>query len=873
MARGAATATLSVLLLACGGGTSDEPTETVSSRPLAVPLRPGETELVQYQRDQPDTVLTAPFDDIRSARWLDIGFAGPCAVPHPDCRATFLTADDTDGDRPAERLAWPFTHDPLSRLTSNHSYAPVNPFPSTPGAAAPAIRMAAGGGITVAVDADGLPWVWGDNGAGLTGRRDPAYRSQPARARFDTDLPPLRAIDASTPLRDDGQAYVVAVDTSRQVWIWGAVADLTDDADAAQPVQVPFDRPNVIAVAAGARHALALRDDGTVWAWGHNGDGRLGTGQTGTGVASVPQQVLGLTRITAIAAGADHSLALDADGAVWGWGNNHDGQAGGDGQVGGDARRLNSPHRVADLGAAVAIDAGTGFSLAVRRDGTVWAWGRTEFGQTGAPATDACGGGTEPLDCSRTPQRVTGLDRVDSIAAGGNFGLARQRDGTVWAWGDNTYGQLGGLPGLGSIAPVQVQGLGPVQNIAAGARHALAAPVAESCAVGEGRVGARLMAWGDNLVGERGDGTALNAPRPTPVLTLGDDNRCAATIGHRLLVMLSGTAAGTLTSDAPGLACTVAACWQAVPDGTRVRLTATPADGAELGDWRWDCAAAGTASQATVEMTGVRHCKLRFMVAGSATARALSLTIVGDGRVTSSPAGIDCSADCEARFPLGTVLALTASPAEGATFWDFIGFACLDGMVTLDRDVSCTARFTSAPPPPEATLTLTVAAGGHVTSVPAGLDCAAGATCAQTFATGTTVQLTATPEAGFRFDRFSGDESCGASMVLTADLTCNAEFAPLNVVDGLVLSVVRTGPAAASGQVQAVSPAGAIDCGAVCDAIYPAGTVVALRAAVTGEGTFFSHWTGCNDTGTNDDGDLLCYVLMNASQTVEADFE
>ncbi|MCP3065844.1 RCC1 repeat-containing protein, partial [Myxococcus sp. K38C18041901] len=83
---------------------------------------------------------------------------------------------------------------------------------------------------------------------------------------------------------------------------------------------------NIVAMSAGTRHSLALKADGTVWAWGFNDRGQLGDGSVMTRLS--PVQVYGFERGVAVKAGFDHSLAMRADGVVWTWGNNVTGQAG-----------------------------------------------------------------------------------------------------------------------------------------------------------------------------------------------------------------------------------------------------------------------------------------------------------------------------------------------------------------------------------------------------------------------------------------------------------------------------------------------------------------------------------------------------------------
>jgi len=134
----------------------------------------------------------------------------------------------------------------------------------------------------------------------------------------------------------------------------------------------------ITAIAGGGTHSLALKNDGTVWAWGYNGYGQLGNGGTYT-TSNVPVQASGLTGgITAIMGGHHHSLALKNDGTVWAWGYNYYGQLGN-----GTNTNSNVPVRVSGLAGITKIAGGGLHSLALKNDGTVWAWGYNYYGQLG----------------------------------------------------------------------------------------------------------------------------------------------------------------------------------------------------------------------------------------------------------------------------------------------------------------------------------------------------------------------------------------------------------------------------------------------------------------------------------------------------------
>jgi alpha-tubulin suppressor-like RCC1 family protein len=247
----------------------------------------------------------------------------------------------------------------------------------------------------------------------------------------------------------------------------------------------------VISVAAGEFNSLALKLDGTIWAWGDNTYGQLGNG-TSSG-SDVPIQVPGLNGVLAVGAGFKDSLALKSDGTVWAWGYNSFGQLG-------DGNTTNSavPLRVLNLSGVIAISAGDDFDLALKADGTVWAWGENLAGELG-------NGTTTP---SNVPVQVSGLTEVLAISGGffANHALALRSDGTVWAWGDNTYGELGTGNTISSYSPVQVPNLGGVIAISAGTGFSLAL-----------KSDGTVWAWGVNLNGELGNGNNVNSATPVPV--------------------------------------------------------------------------------------------------------------------------------------------------------------------------------------------------------------------------------------------------------------------------------------------------------------------------------------------------------------------
>jgi len=250
---------------------------------------------------------------------------------------------------------------------------------------------------------------------------------------------------------------------------------------------------DIVTVAAGYNNTLALRADGTVWSWGSNGQGEIGDGTRE--LRRAPVQVRDLQRIRGIAVGL-HGLAVDDVGRVWAWGDNGWGQL-----ADGTTERRLTPIPVLRLpvqAAAVAVNwSGTSFALAT--DGTVWEWGRRRKPDLWSRSDD-----------TRVPQPVPGLSDITAIAAGSNHALALKRDGTVWAWGDNFDGQLGGQHGdqASRWRVARVEGLTDVIAVAAGTRHSVAV-----------RSDGTVWCWGANTAEALGNAGGGPQYRPGQVQT------------------------------------------------------------------------------------------------------------------------------------------------------------------------------------------------------------------------------------------------------------------------------------------------------------------------------------------------------------------
>ncbi|MDE2180364.1 MAG: hypothetical protein KGJ40_05895, partial [candidate division NC10 bacterium] len=244
-----------------------------------------------------------------------------------------------------------------------------------------------------------------------------------------------------------------------------------------------------------------------------------------------------------------------------------------------------------------------------------------------------------------------------------------------------------------------------------------------------------------------------------------------------LTVSKAGAGTGTVTSSPAGISCG-ATCSAPFTSGTTVTLTATPDAGSTFSGWSGNCS--GSSSPTTVTMTVDKSCTATFALAPSSYALTVSKAGTGTGTVTSSPAGISCGSSCSAPFTSGTTVTLTATPDTGSTFTGWSGACTGTGTctVTMTAAQSVTATFALAPSSYALTVSKAGTGTGTVTSSPAGISC--GSSCSAPFTSGTTVTLTATPDAGSTFSGWSGNCSGSSSpttVTMTAAKSCTATFA------------------------------------------------------------------------------------------------
>jgi alpha-tubulin suppressor-like RCC1 family protein/ankyrin repeat protein len=233
-----------------------------------------------------------------------------------------------------------------------------------------------------------------------------------------------------------------------------------------------------VKIAAGESTSAALRSDGSVWVWGSNDSGQLGNGSTDDKPHPYPTMVNNLKQIKDIRISGKHLLALKNDGAVFSWGDNICGQLGN----GKSGVYSLEPSKIKELSGIVMIETSCESSMALKNDGTVWAWGRNFSSSI----------------INTKPVKVQSLSNVKYISMGANdsgqpFAFAIKKDGSVVAWGSNDNGQLGDGTKVNRNVPVLLKGIKNIVSITCGDNHVIAL-----------KNDGTLLVWGSNELGQLG---------------------------------------------------------------------------------------------------------------------------------------------------------------------------------------------------------------------------------------------------------------------------------------------------------------------------------------------------------------------------------
>jgi alpha-tubulin suppressor-like RCC1 family protein/Leucine-rich repeat (LRR) protein len=313
-----------------------------------------------------------------------------------------------------------------------------------------------------------------------------------------------------------GYDHTVAVKTDGTLWAWGNnnVGQLGDGTTTYRNVPTNIGTTSDWkTVAIGTNHTVALKMDGSLWAWGDNQTGELGDGTNIN--KNIPVQIGTAKDWQIAAAGNQYTVALKTDGTLWAWGDNYFGELG-DGTSSGK----KTPTQIGTEKNWQTITVGYYHTIGVKTDGTLWVWGGNESGQLGDGTTTK----------SYTQKRIGTATDWKTITAGESHTIAIKTDGTLWAWGKNKYGELGSSTTTDSYIPTKIGTSTDWKDINSEGSHTIAT-----------KTDGTLWAWGDNFYGELGNGTTIKSLFPIQIGSANNWQAVSAGRNHTVALKTDGT--------------------------------------------------------------------------------------------------------------------------------------------------------------------------------------------------------------------------------------------------------------------------------------------------------------------------------------------
>ncbi len=319
-----------------------------------------------------------------------------------------------------------------------------------------------------------------------------------------------------------GPVHSLGLRTDGTLWAWGSNASgqLGTGTNIDSNVPLPVGS-GYAAIAVGDAHSVAIKTDGTLWAWGSNSDGQLGSTAVSLVQGSkVPLQIGTGTNWKTVAAGAAHTLATTTTQAAYAWGRNTSGEVGNGGEAAVTVPTLISSSMLAVAG-------GIAHSAALAANGTVSTWGS---GNAGALGNGSDAGAVTPTAVDGVPHSPLDGGAIGAVAAGACHTLVVEGDGTLWSWGCNASGQLGNATTTDALHAVHITG----------SNYAFVAPgeaASHSVAV---TASGDLYAWGANASGQVGAADAGSAAL-APLLVGSGYSAAAVGARHTLAIKSDGT--------------------------------------------------------------------------------------------------------------------------------------------------------------------------------------------------------------------------------------------------------------------------------------------------------------------------------------------
>ena len=301
---------------------------------------------------------------------------------------------------------------------------------------------------SLAIKTDGTLWSWGRNDTGSLGLSDTTDRSSPVQVGTLNNWTQISACGYNNGW------FSFAIQSNGTLWAWGSNSfgnlgiNTSTSITRSSPVQVGT-LSDWYQISGGQFHTMAIKTDGTLWGWGNNSFGQLGTNTSTRSNISSPVQIGIENSWYEVEIGAQYTMSIKTDGTLWAWGNNSFGPLGLS-----DQTHRSSPVQVGTSSDWRQVTAGQSYSgptfnytLAIKTDGTLWSWG---YNETSGSL------GLSNLTNRSSPVQVGTLSNWSQVFAGAGHSLAIKTDGTLWAWGNNGQGQLGLSNTVSRSSPVQV---------------------------------------------------------------------------------------------------------------------------------------------------------------------------------------------------------------------------------------------------------------------------------------------------------------------------------------------------------------------------------------------------------------------------------
>jgi alpha-tubulin suppressor-like RCC1 family protein len=334
-------------------------------------------------------------------------------------------------------------------------------------------------------------YTWGSNNYGQLGLNNTTYYSSPKQ---------VGSLTSWSFIAPSGN-FTIATKTDGTLWGWGN----NNSGQLGLGNQTYYSSPKQIGaltnwlnakLSCNSNAVMAVKADGTLWFWGNSASGSSGLG-VATAVYSSPKQVGSLTNWSTISI-TSHSVAVKKDGTLWSWGRNTYGELGL-----GNTTYYSSPKQVGALTNWVNASAASLMSFAIKNDGTIWAFGRNNGGQLGLNNSTYYS----------SPVQIGALNTWSKITSDSyNTGWALRNDGTLWAWGNNSYGQLGQGNTVVYSSPKQIGALTNWSSITPNFMLYYGANAIKT--------NGTLWTWGRNHRGQLGLGNVTNYSSPVQVGSL-----------------------------------------------------------------------------------------------------------------------------------------------------------------------------------------------------------------------------------------------------------------------------------------------------------------------------------------------------------------